>query len=39
MISFIEAYRVAHRGEPICRVLPIPLATFYAHAAIAMTLI
>ena len=35
MISFIEAYRVAHGGEPICRVLPIALSTFYALAAIA----
>jgi len=35
MISFIEEYRVAHRVEPICRVLSIAPSTFYAHARIA----
>jgi len=35
MIAFIEAYRVAHGVEPICKVLPIAPSTFYAHAAIA----
>ena len=35
MIAFIEDHKVAHGVEPICRVLPIILSTFHAHAAIA----
>lgn len=33
MIQFIEDHRVDHGIEPICRVLPIALATFYDHLA------
>ena len=35
MIAFIEDHKVAHGVEPICRVLPITLSTFHAHAATA----
>ena len=35
MIAFIEDHKVAHGVEPICRVLPVTLSTFHAHAAIA----
>jgi transposase InsO family protein len=35
MIAFIEEHREVFGVEPICRVLPIAPATYYAHAAIA----
>ena len=35
MIAFIEDHKVAHGVEPVCRVLPVALSTFHAHAAIA----
>ena len=35
MIAFIEDHKVAHGVEPVCRVLPVTLSTFHAHAAIA----
>ena len=35
MIAFIEAHREVFGVEPICRVLPIAPATYYARAAIA----
>ena len=35
MIAFIEAHREVFGVEPICRVLPIASATYYARAAIA----
>ena len=33
MKAFIDDHRDAHGVEPICRVLPIALSTYYAHAA------
>jgi putative transposase len=33
MIAFIDAHRVRHGVEPICRVLPIAPSTYHAHAA------
>jgi putative transposase len=33
MIAFIDAHRVIHGVEPICRVLPIAPSTYHAHAA------
>ena len=35
MISFIDDHREAFGVEPICRVLPIALSTYYAHVAVA----
>ena len=35
MTAFIEEHRDAFGVEPICRVLPIAPATYYARAAIA----
>ena len=32
MIAFIDDHRNAHGVEPICRVLPIVLSTYHAHA-------
>jgi putative transposase len=34
MYAFIEEHRYAFGVEPICRVLPIASATYYARAAI-----
>jgi transposase InsO family protein len=31
MVAFIEDHRMAYGVEPICRVLPIAPATYYAH--------
>jgi len=36
MIAFIDDHREEFGVEPICRVLPIAPATYYAHAAIAL---
>ena len=33
MVAFIEDYRMEYGVEPICRVLPIAPATYYAHRA------
>jgi len=33
MIAFIDEHRARHGVEPICRVLPIALSTYHAHAA------
>jgi putative transposase len=33
MIAFIDEHRAVHGVEPICRVLPIALSTYHAHAA------
>ncbi len=33
MIAFIDDHREAYGVEPICRVLPIALSTYYAQAA------
>jgi putative transposase len=33
MIAFIDDHRQGHGVEPICRVLPIALSTYYAHVA------
>ena len=33
MIAFIDAHRVVHGVEPICRMLPIAPSTYHAHAA------
>ena len=33
MIAFIDAHREVHGVEPICKVLPIALSTYRAHAA------
>jgi putative transposase len=33
MVSFIDEYRALYGVEPICRVLPIAPATYYAHKA------
>ena len=33
MIAFIDDHRMLYGAEPICRVLPIALPTYYAHAA------
>ena len=35
MIAFIDDHRGEFGVEPICRVLPIAPATYYAHAAVA----
>lgn len=35
MIAFIDGHRDVYGVEPICRVLPIALSTYYAHAAVA----
>jgi putative transposase len=35
MIAFIDDHRREFGVEPICRVLPIAPATYYAHAAVA----
>lgn len=35
MIAFIEAHRMEHGVEPICKVLPIASSTYYAGAATA----
>jgi len=35
MIVFIHEHRDVYGVEPICRVLPIALSTYYAHAAVA----
>ena len=31
MYAFVDAHRAAHRGEPICEVLPIAPSSYYAH--------
>jgi len=33
MIAFIDDHHPVHGVEPICRVLPIALSTYYEHAA------
>jgi putative transposase len=35
MIVFIDEHRDVYGVEPICRVLPIALSTYYAHTAVA----
>jgi putative transposase len=36
MVAFIDAHRASHGVEPICQVLPIAPATYYAHKARAL---
>jgi hypothetical protein len=38
MVAFIEDHRMEYGVEPICRVLPIAPATYYAHRARARDL-
>lgn len=33
MMAFIDDHREAYGIEPICKVLPIALVTYYLHAA------